>query len=316
MSELRFQPFLNEWVIVATHRQERTFFPSDDYCPLCPTKNKDFPTEIPFDDYEIAVFENKFPSLRTPPEKPVVNGSDIFPVAPSEGVCEVICYTSDHNKTMADLSENHIRKIVYVWRDRYEELISRPEVKYVYIFENKGKEIGVTLSHPHGQIYAYSFVPFKIQSRLKNEEIYFMENKRKLAKEWINYEIKEDRRIIWKGEYWVAVVPFFARYPFEIQIVPFSFSENILSLNKNELHELAIAIKVITVKLDKLFGFSMPYIMSMYQAEIPATSFCLEFTPPYRAKDKLKFLAGSESGCGVFINDTLPEETAEILKTL
>ena len=170
MSELRFHPFLGQWVITATHRQERTFFPPDDYCPLCPTKPGGFPTEVPLAEYDIVVFENKFPSLATPASQPAVEGSELMPVRPSGGVCEVVCYTSDHSATFADLPAEQVRKLARVWRDRFVDLANRPGVEYVMIFENKGREIGVTLSHPHGQIYAYPFVPPVVAQRVEREQ--------------------------------------------------------------------------------------------------------------------------------------------------
>jgi len=170
VSELRHHPFLNTWVITATHRQDRTFLPPDDYCPLDPTKPGAFPTEIPFPDYDIVVFENKFPSLKPHPEEPAVSALPSMPVGPSHGVCEVVCYTQDHDATLADLPLIQVRKLTRVWKDRYEDLAERKEVQYVFIFENKGKEIGVTLTHPHGQIYAFPFVPPLIERELSAAE--------------------------------------------------------------------------------------------------------------------------------------------------
>src|ERR1041385_7228857 len=164
MSELRYHPFLNQWVITATDRQERTFEPPADYCPLCPTKSGGFPTEIPLSAYDIVVFENRFPSLRLPALLAGVEGSELMPVRPSAGVCEVVCYSDVHDATFATLPLSQVRKLVRVWKERYESLCALPDVEYVFIFENKGKEIGVTLSHPHGQIYAYPFIPPPIRT--------------------------------------------------------------------------------------------------------------------------------------------------------
>ncbi|MGB4267039.1 MAG: galactose-1-phosphate uridylyltransferase, partial [Limnochordia bacterium] len=159
MSELRWNPQLMQWVIVATHRQHRTFKPPKEFCPLCPTKPGAFPTEIPAENYEIVVFENKFPSLRTPPPEMGVQPSDLYPAAPAEGICEVICYSPDHYLTLGDATAEHIYNLIQVWADRYRELGSKPGIEYVYIFENRGDAVGVTLHHPHGQIYAFPFIP-------------------------------------------------------------------------------------------------------------------------------------------------------------
>ena len=141
MSELRWNPLLGEWVATATQRQERTFMPPADFCPLCPTKPGGFPTEVPESAYDIVVFENRFPSLRPDPPAPSVEGSELYPVRPACGVCEVVLYSPEHNTTLADQSVEHIHHLVRVWRDRYEALGVREEVKYVFIFENKG-EVG------------------------------------------------------------------------------------------------------------------------------------------------------------------------------
>ena len=159
MSELRWNPVLGEWVITATHRQDRTFLPPEDFCPLCPTRPRGFPTEIPAPTYDIVTFENRFPSFQHPAPEPAVAGTDLYPVRPADGVAEVVCYTPEHHGTLADQSLERVHHLVRVWRHRYEHLGARPGIDYVFIFENKGTVIGVTLEHPHGQIYAYPFIP-------------------------------------------------------------------------------------------------------------------------------------------------------------
>ena len=142
MTELRWHPVLQEWVTVAPWRQQRTYLPEEGRCPLCPSPSGGPETEIPVPDYHIAVFENRFPAF-----------------SPGTGRCEVVCYTSQHDSSLAEQSVEHLRDLVQVWAERTEELGRLPEVKYVFVFENRGKEVGVTLSHPHGQIYAYPFLP-------------------------------------------------------------------------------------------------------------------------------------------------------------
>ncbi|MGI8923958.1 MAG: galactose-1-phosphate uridylyltransferase [Fimbriimonadales bacterium] len=316
MSELRWHPFHQDWVITATHRQDRTFFPPDDYCPLCPTKAGGFPTEAPRETYDVVVLENKFPSLKTPPTDPAVVGGELLLVRPSVGVCEVVCYTSDHDATIADLPARQIKKLVRVWRDRYIDLKSRPGVEYVFIFENKGREIGVTLTHPHGQIYAYPYVPQVIQTRHQAERTHLGMHGRTLAADWLRDEAEDGRRIVFDYKNWTAVVPFFARYPFEVHLVPKADTPDLESMNDEMLNGLAEGLKELTARYDKLFSFSLPYVMSIFQYSAEHTRLIVEFTPPYRTKDKLKYLAGSEAGCGAFINDTLPEETAAQLRAL
>jgi UDPglucose--hexose-1-phosphate uridylyltransferase len=322
MSELRYHPFLDQWVITATHRQDRTFHPPADYCPLCPTKPGAFPTEIPFPDYDIVVFENKFPSLSPDPPEPAVEGTEVTPVAPSEGVCEVVCYDSWHEGTFATLPYSQVRKLTRVWRERYVELAARPEVQYVFIFENKGKEIGVTLSHPHGQIYAYPYIPPVLRTELDSERAYRNENDRNLWDDWLDMELSEQKghRLVAENETFVALVPFFARYPYEVWVTPRAHLSSLAAMGPRELDDLAGILLMVTRKYDRLFGFSMPYILNMHQEPaLPGfefNRFHIEFYPPYRTENKLKYLAGSEAGAGAFINDTLPEETSARLRSL
>lgn len=316
MSELRWHPFLREWVITATHRQDRTFFPPDDFCPLCPTRVGHLETEIPRPEYDIAVFENRFPSLTLPPATPAIDGTALMPVAPSSGICEVICYSADHHQTMATLPTSQIRKLCRVWQERYRDLSSRPGIEYVFIFENKGKEIGVTLTHPHGQIYAYSYVPRLIQRRIDAERAHWEAHDETLGEAWLRQELAQEIRVVCEKANWVSIVPFFARFPYEIHLVPKTNYANLNAMDEATLDGLAEGIKDVTSRLDRLFGFSMPYIMAMYQYGGESSRFSLEFYPPYRTKDRLKYLAGSEFACGAFIVDALPEETATQLRSL
>lgn len=318
MSELRWHPFRREWVITATHRQDRTFHPPEGYCPLCPTNPGGFPTEIPEPDYDIAVFENKFPSLFPHPPEPSVAGTPTTPVRPSEGICEVVCYCSDHHATFATLPLRQIKKLARVWKHRYEELCRRDGVEYVFIFENKGREIGVTLSHPHGQIYAYPFIPPVLREELIAEREHFEAHGRPLMQDVLEEELTDGRRVVWESKDYVAFVPFFARYPYEVYVTTKRHVQSLREMDDALLDGLAEALHTVAKRLDALFGFSMPYIMAMHQE--PAIGgygsawFHVEFYPPYRTEDKLKYLAGSEAGAGAFINDTLAEDSAARLR--
>lgn len=321
MSELRWNPLLEEWVITATHRQDRTFFPPPDYNPLAPTQPGGFPTEIPATSYEIVVFENKFPSLRYPPPDPAVAGSNLTPVQPAQGICEVICYTPDAEAELATLPVQKVHELIYVWTDRFLELGAREFVKYVYIFENKGREIGVTLSHPHGQIYAYPFVPPVPRRELDAARRYFQNTGRDLIGAVLQQELEDGRRLVAQNEAFVAAVPFFARYPYEVQIFPRAVRPALSDFDADERAALARILKTVIEKYNNLWQRSLPYIMLMHQRPTDGTSadyayyrFHIEFYPPYRTPDRLKYLAGSEAGAGVFINDTLAEVTAEALR--
>lgn len=323
MSELRYHPFLDQWVITATHRQDRTFLPPADYCPLCPTKPGGFPTEVPFPSYDIVVFENKFPSLRTPPPEPAVEGTDLTPVRPSDGVCEVVCYSQVHQSTLATLPYSQVRKLTRVWQERYRDLAGRDEIKYVFLFENKGKEIGVTLSHPHGQIYAYPYIPPTAHIELEAEKRHLDRTGRLVMADVLAQEkaaAPDQSHLIFENETFVAFVPFFARYPYEVYVTSKTHLRSLDAMSNPQLDDLGEALLTVTRKYDRLFNFSMPYIMAMHQEPaIPGYDynwFHVEFYPPYRTANKLKYLAGSEAGAGAFINDTLPEVTAKTLREI
>lgn len=319
MSELRWHPLLQEWVITATHRQDRTFLPPDNYCPLCPTRPGGFSTEVPAEDYELVAFENKFPSLKSPPPEPSIDGTELYKVRPAEGVCEVILYSSRHEGTLTDASEEEIRKLIEVWADRFEELGSLDEVHYVFIFENKGKEIGVTITHPHGQIYAYPFVPPRIQTELDSSRQHMEMHGSCLFCDIMKEELSDGRRIVIETSGFVAAVPFFARYPYEVHIWSRAHKQSLPEFTDDEREDLAGMLKSVLVKYDNLWNRSLPFMMVLHQKPTDSGDyshyhFHIEFYPPYRAPDKLKYLAGSESGAGVFINDTLPEEKAAELR--
>jgi len=322
MSELRWHPVLEEWVITATQRQDRTFFPPPDYNPLAPTKPGGFPTEIPRPDYDIVVFQNKFPSLQPHPPAPAVSGTDLTPVRPAVGECEVVVYTPQANATLAELPVEKIEHLIWVWTDRFAALEARPEIHYIFFFENKGREIGVTLTHPHGQIYAYPFVPPRLQTELNAAKKHWDAHGTNLFLDVLAQELEDGRRIVTQNDSFVATVPFFARYPYEVHITARAPGKAALTdFTRAGLRDLATILKTILVKYDNLFGVSLPYIMALHQrptdgGEYLHYQFHIEFYPPYRTKEKLKYLAGSEAGAGTYINDTLAEEKAAELRAL
>ena len=319
MSELRYHPLQGEWVATATARQDRTFLPPADFCPLCPTHPGGFPTEVPADTYDIVVFDNRFPSLSPNPPVPAIEPTELFAVRPSFGKCEVVVYTPEHGSTLARQPVEQIYKLVQVWTNRYLELSRLEFVKYVYIFENKGEAIGVTLHHPHGQIYAYPFVPPRISRQLERAREHFSETGRDLVGDILSDEQRDGRRIVVENDSFAAFVPFFARYPYEIMITPKRNAASLLEFNQTEQLDLAEILKQVLAAYDKLFDISFPYIMALIQApsdggDYEFFRFHIEFYPPLRTATKLKYLAGSEAGAGMFINDTLAEEKAAELR--
>lgn len=319
MSELRWHPILGEWVITATHRQDRTFLPPDDYCPICPTKPRAFPTEIPSEDYEIVTFENKFPSMRHPAPEPVIGETELYKVRPAEGICEVVSYTPRHDGTLTDASLTEMRNLVEVWTDRFADLGGKDFIEYVLIFENKGKDIGVTLYHPHGQIYAFPFIPPKIQKELDSASNHMSRTGSCLFCDIVAEEIKDGRRIVVENDSFVAMIPFFARYPYEVYIFSRKHHQDMLAFDDGERDDLANILKAVLLKYDNLWGISLPYMMIMHQAPTDGRDygyyhFHIEFHPPNRTQNKLKYLAGCEAGAGSFINDTVAEEKAAELR--
>lgn len=322
MSELRWNPLLGEWLATATHRQDRTFLPPADFCPLCPTKPGGFPTEVPESTYDIVVFENRFPSLRPDPPPPAVEATDLYPVRPGAGVCEVVLYSPNHSSTLAREPVEQIYKLIQVWTDRYAELSKLDFVDYVFIFENKGEAIGVTLHHPHGQIYAYPFIPPRIERELEQAQAHWQQTGRNLFTDIIAEEKRDGRRIIAENDSYLAVIPFFARWPYEVHI--YALREEVLALsdmNVKEQRDLAELLKMLLEAYDRVFNISFPYMMMVHQKPSDGESydyyrFHIEFYPPLRTATKMKYLAGSETGAGMFINDTLAEEKAAELRAL
>ncbi|MDQ3254970.1 MAG: galactose-1-phosphate uridylyltransferase [Acidobacteriota bacterium] len=321
MSELRWNPLLGEWVATATHRQQRTFLPPADFCPLCPTKPGGFPTEVPESSYDIVVFENRFPSLRPNPEPPAIEGTELYPVRPSAGVCEVVVYSPNHSSTLATEPVEQIHQLVQVWTDRFRELSELEFVDYVFIFENKGEAIGVTLHHPHGQIYAYPFTPPRVARQVEQSRAHYEKTNRYLLTDIIDEERRDGRRIVAENSSFVAYIPFFARWPYELHIAPLRHVPALTDLKDAERKDMAAIIKAVLVAFDDLFNISFPYMMVLYQRpsdgkDYDFYGFHIEFFPPLRAANRLKYLAGSETGAGMFINDTLAEEKAAELRAL
>jgi len=319
MSELRWNPMTEEWVITATHRQDRTFLPPADFCPLCPTKKGKFPTEIPSESYEIAVFENKFPSLQQNAPLPAVKPTKLSPVKPARGICEVVVFTSKHAAALAGQPVDEIYKLVKVWKDRYEDLGRRDFVKYVFIFENKGEANGVTLHHPHGQIYAFPYIPPKIEKELSAAKKHKRKTGRCLFCDILKQEKKDAKRIVCENKEMTAFIPFYARYPYEVHIMSKKHRVSLAEFTENDLQSFAEILKTLLLKYDGLFGISFPYIMVMHQAPTDGKKhdsfhWHMEFYPPLRTAKKLKYLAGCEAGAGSFINDTLAEEKAAELR--
>ena len=313
----RWHPLRREWVIYASHRQNRTFLPPKDYSPLAVTKNPDFPTEMPEGNYEVAVFENLFPSLNlTTEERPDLN----IPTQPSKGVCEVIVFTKDPDASLGELPKERVQLILEVLGERTKEIGSIENIQYILPFENRGVEMGVTLHHPHGQLYSYSFIPPVQERYFESMKSFYEKNHKGLLESIISEEREDGRRIILETEHIICFLPAFARYPYETWIVPKKKRGKLYELAKDEMRDLAHVLKTMIQKYDRMWERPFPYLMTINQAPLkgdhPYAHLFIQFTPPYRTKDRLKFLAGTELGAGVFVNDSLPEEKAQELKSV
>ena len=320
MTERRWDPTLGEWRTFATHRQGRTFLPKSDSCPLCPSRPEHAPTEVPRPSYQLAVFDNRFPSLSAAPPQPSVLGTWLHPVEPAAGATEVVLYSDQHDLTLADMDVEHLSRLIDVWADRYQILAAREEVRYVFIFENKGEVIGVTLNHPHGQIYGYPDIPPRALQELATATRHQDEHGTCVWCDVVAAERAAGIRVVAQNRHWMAFVPFAARFPYELHLMTLRHAPSLLDLSDPERRSLAALLKTVLTGYDALFGFSLPYVMSMHQAPtddgpwLSVSHLHLEFTPLHRSADRLKYLAGSELGAGAFINDTVPEQTAAELR--
>ena len=312
--EMRYNAMRDEWVAVSSSRNNRPFLPPAEYCPLCPmdayltdksgvTCKTDAP--IMSNRYQWAVFENMFPGLSKD------NGT---------GHCEVILYSPEHGTALSRCDVEHIEGLVQVWQDRSREVGAMPHVKHVFIFENKGTEVGVTLHHPHGQLYAFNHHPPFLEREMEAARRHYGTHGTCLLCAMAAKEASGPR-LVARTPHLIAYVPEAARYPYEVHITTLAHRPLIEDLTQAETSELASLLKVVMVKYNHVLNMEFPYIMVHHQCghDDPSASYYhwhIEFYPPYRAAGKLKYLAGVESGTGLFINDTIPERKAEELRAL
>jgi len=322
-SEIRHDRLLGDDVAIASHRQARTYHPPADECPLCPSRGGRR-SEIPAADYDVAVFENRFPSL-----------------AGDSGRCEVVCFTSDHDASFADLTDEQAALVLEAWTDRTAELSQLPGVEQVFCFENRGAEIGVTLGHPHGQIYAYPFVTPRTARMLTALAAHrAATDGGNLFDEVVADELADGRRVVLDGEHWVAFVPHAAHWPYEVHLYPKRRVPDLLALDDAARTEFPQVYLEVLRRFDRIFdgrgggkegsgagpgsrgaagAARTPYIAAWHQAPLRVEhreefALHLELFTIRRTSGKLKFLAGSESGMNVFINDVPPEAAAQRLR--
>ncbi|MFE5617709.1 galactose-1-phosphate uridylyltransferase [Streptomyces sp. NPDC056524] len=303
-SEIRYDALLGDSVAVASHRQGRTYHPPADACPLCPSR-AGRPSEIPSPDYDVAVFENRFPSL-----------------AGENGRCEVVCFTSDHDASFADLSPERAALVLDAWTDRTAELAERPGVAQVYCFENRGAEIGVTLGHPHGQIYAFPYVTPRTALMRRHAAEHRARTGRNLFDDVVAREREDGVRVVLQSEHWIAFVPYAAHWPYEVHLHPTRRVPDLRALDEGARTDFPQIYLELLRRFDRIFGPGeppTPYIAAWHQAPFTVEDrdefgLHLELFTVRRAPGRLKYLAGTESGMGAFMNDVPPEAAAARLR--
>lgn len=292
MSELRWHPLLREWVVVAANRQDRPQMP-EDWCPFCPGSGR-----VP-DNYDVYLYPNDFPAF-----------SFDDPNAP--GACDVVLYSPEHNRLPSELPLTQWHRIIELWTHRSIELISDPRVKHVAVFENTGTAVGVTMPHPHGQIYAFPFVPPRVEREWNSASAFRLNEKKCLHCQVLADERRAERRIVAENSSFVAFAPFFGRFPYETQIYAVRHASGLGQLYDREACDLAAILLEMRKRYDHLFPAPMPLMMMLHQN----LHFYLEFLPLQRTATKLKYLASVESSLGTFLTDVIPEEAAEALRAV
>lgn len=320
-SQLRYDRSTGQWVIIAALRQDRTYKPPPDQCPLCPGPTG-LTSEVPAPDYDVVVFENRFPSLSgdSAGKPAAMPAGDGFVSAPAYGRCEVICFSSDHTGSFAELQPPHARLVVDAWRHRTADLIAKPGIEQVFCFENRGEEIGVTLTHPHGQIYGYPYLTPRTAAMLDQAREHRMRYGGNLFADLLAREIAEGSRVIARTELFTAFVPFAARWPVEVHIYPNRFMHNLVDLDEDELNGFAHIYLDVLGRFDRMYSAPLPYISALHQfADTDDQAdgyFHVELMSIRRSATKLKYLAASESAMDAFIGDVTPEAVAQRLREL
>lgn len=343
---LRQDPLTGEWISIAAARQGRAFLPPAELDPLAPSAPGN-PTEIP-DNYDVAVFENRSPSfgpgLPGLPDWPAVSGDPTLAGAvsggagpgdadsgcgdpgdkllgstglgrslPGYGRCEVVCFGPQRTGSWADFSVSRARTVVEAWADRTAALSRLPGVRQVFVFENRGPEIGVTLHHPHGQIYGYPYVTPRTRNLLSSAASYGGP----LMADVLAFESVSERVLV-RGEHFTVFVPFAARWPVEVHMLAHRQVPDLAATSDAERDEIAVLYRRVLRALDRLYDTPTPYIAGWHQAPVHTgrddIRLMLQVTSPRRAADRMKFRAGSETSMGAFIGDIEPEAAAARLR--
>lgn len=316
MSELRWNPLLKTWTMVGANRQKRPHLPKG-WCAFCPGSGR-----VP-DDYDVMIYDNDFPIMMPEPPEPDDVAGDIYRTAPAAGKCEVVLYSPKHDAHLSSLGASHIRKVVDLWAERCEALAEDERVKYVFPFENRGEEVGVTMHHPHGQIYAYSYVPLKLELELAACREHRESHGDCLICRMNAEERRFDRRIVFENDSFSAYLPFFTDYPYGVFIVSKRHVGGLTDLTAPERDDLAACLEMTVASFDKVFDRPFPYMMAVHQTPVNSPElgdvdkyfhFHIEFYPPLRAADKIKYYASSEMGAWAAANVAAVEDSVMTLR--
>ena len=332
MWEERWHPLREEWVIVAAHRQHRPWSGEQvkgrevsvpEYLPdcyLCPGNTRVSGAKNPVYE-QTFVFDNDHPSVGMNAPNEPAPAPGFYRNKPAHGIARVVCYSPKHHLTLTELAPGEIVSLLNVWQEQYRDLGSRPEIEHVLIFENKGEVVGVSNPHPHCQIYATNFVFKTIENEARASQKHKQETGRVLFQDILAAEHQDGRRIICENDSAIAFIPYFARYAYEVFVAPKQTHPSLAALSPREVSDLADVLKRVLVKFDNLWRMPFPYVMPLHQAptdggDYSSFHFHIEFHPPLRKPNLLKYLAGPEIGGGNFLSDTCPEDKAAELRAL
>lgn len=311
MQKLRWHALLQQWVAVSTARQNRPQMPAN-WCPFDPGSGK-----VP-DSYDVYLYPNDFPAFSPDVDPFDPHHTDLFAETGPRGACDVVLYSPQHTLPPSQLSVENWRKVIDVWTARTAQHASNPDIALVAVFENCGEAVGVTMPHPHGQIYAMPFISPTVEKELASAKMHADENEGEcLFCRLLQSELRNTRVVAQNGDF-AAFVPFAARFPAEISIYPKRHVRTLLDLSDSERDSLANIVSIIRKKYDNLYGFLMPLMMAVKQAPLRETRtpyhFHIQFLPLQRSPTKLKYLATIETGYGTFLADTLPEDMADQMR--
>ena len=315
MAELRYNPVTRDWLMVAGHRQSRPQMPKD-WCPFCVGSGG-----VPDGGYDVLRYPNDFPALSVHPPLPDGVSGGLFTAEPAYGRCEVLLYSPRHDARLADLEDAHIHKLARLWKDVFIDFSADEQIKYIFIFENRGAIVGVTMPHPHGQVYGYPFVPRNIREELAGAREYHDREGCCLFCDLLKQELADGRRVIAENEHFALYVPFFAQTAYMLHITPKRHAPDIAGLTGAELDALGGMARDASALYDALFDKPFPYMMCMHNAPVNTDDgdffhFHIEFFTPLRSENQQQFMASSETGAGAWCNPTCPEEKAAELRAV